>query len=370
MKCLCWITVITLFFAGVNGQVRNGLAQEKNASRKEASYYQRISDPKKGVWCQLCPRRCVIPEGKLGFCRARKNVDGKLYALGYGLPCAVHADPIEKKPFFHFLPKTQAFSIASAGCNLRCQFCQNWQISQVSPLETENYFFAPEKVVAMALKNGCPSIAYTYTEPTNFYEYMLETAKIAHQKGVLNVYHSNGYINPAPLKELCRYLDAANIDLKGFSPKFYSDVCEGELEPVLETIKTLKKEGVWLEITNLVIPGYNDDSQMLKAMCRWIKDNLGSDVPLHFSRFSPMYKMTGIVPTPVATLEKARDIARKAGLHYVYIGNIPGHPAENTYCPKCKKTVVVRVGYSVINNYVKDGKCEFCGQKIAGVWTR
>jgi len=224
--------------------------------------------------------------------------------------------------------------------------------------------------VAMALKNNCPSIAYTYTEPTNFYEYMLETAKIARQKGLRNVYHSCGYINPVPLKELCRYLDAANIDLKGFSAKFYQDVCEAELEPVLETIKTLKEKGVWLEITNLVIPGYNDDSQMLKAMCRWIKDNLGSDVPLHFSRFSPMYKMTGIAPTPVATLEKARDIALKTGLHYVYIGNIPGHPAENTYCPKCKKAVVVRVGYSVINNYIKDGKCEFCGQKIAGVWTR
>jgi len=335
---------------------------------KEALYYQRLKDKQKKLWCQLCPRGCIISNGELGFCRARKNIDGKLYALGYAQPCAVHIDPIEKKPFFNVLPKTLSFSFASAGCNLRCKFCQNWQISQASPLETVNKHSPPQDIVNAALKSGSRSIAYTYTEPTNFFEYMLDVAKIAKSKGILNVQHSNGYISPAPLKELCQYLDAVNIDLKGFSKSFYTKLCEAELGPVLETIKTLKASNVWVEITNLVIPGHNDDLDMIRKMCAWVKTSVGADVPVHFSRFYPMYKLTGVSPTPVSTLEKARDTALANGLQYVYIGNVPGHPGENTYCPHCKKMIIRRSGYNILENLVKNGKCPFCNGKIGGIW--
>lgn len=335
---------------------------------KEALYYQKTDSKKLTVSCLLCPRGCTIAEGETGFCRARKNIKGKLYSLGYAQPCAIHIDPIEKKPFYNYHPKSTSFSIASAGCNLRCKFCQNWQISQVSPLDTSNQHAPPDKIVSAAKSSGCKSIAYTYTEPTNFYEYMLDTAKIAKSKGILNVNHSNGYINQEPLKELCKYIDAANIDLKGFSNSFYNKVCEAELNPVLETIKTLKKSGVWVEITNLVIPGYNDDTSMITKMCEWIKRDVGIDTPIHFSRFYPMYKMTGVAPTPVATLERAREIALKTGLHYPYVGNVPGHPGDNTYCPNCKKMLVKRSGYSILENEIKNGRCKYCGAKIGGVW--
>jgi len=344
------------------------LTSKNSPSLKEALYYQKLDEKKNTVWCLLCPRGCTLSDGESGFCRARKNIKGKLYSLGFASPCAVHIDPIEKKPFFNVLPKSLSFSIASAGCNLRCKFCQNWQISQVSPLETMNSFSPPEKIVSMARTNECRSIAYTYTEPTNFYEYMFETAKIARSKGILNVCHSNGYINQEPLKELSKYLDAANIDLKGFSSAFYNKLCEAELEPVIETIKTLKRSGVWVEITNLVIPGHNDDTKMITNMCEWIRKDVGADVPVHFSRFFPMYKMTSIPPTPISTLERAREIALKTGLYYPYIGNVPGHPGENTYCPKCKKTLIRRAGYNMLENNLKNGKCKFCGERIGGIW--
>ena len=335
---------------------------------KEALYYQKLDEKQKKVRCQLCPRGCMIANGESGFCRARKNMDGKLYSLGYAQPCALHIDPIEKKPFFNVYPKTLSFSIASAGCNLRCKFCQNWQISQVSPLETTNRHSPPPDIVAAAMKSGSRSIAYTYTEPTNFFEYMLDVAKIAKSKGMLNVQHSNGYINPAPLKELCQYLDAVNIDLKGFSKSFYNKMCEAELDPVLETIKTLKASGVWVEITNLVIPGHNDDIEMIRKMCEWVKTSVGAEVPVHFSRFYPMYKLTGVSPTPVSTLEKAREAALAVGLHYAYIGNVPGHAGENTYCPHCKKMIIKRSGYNILENIVKTGKCPSCSTKIGGIW--
>jgi pyruvate formate lyase activating enzyme len=343
--------------------------QAGNLAQKEALYYSRIDQRARTVACRLCPRGCAIGDGETGFCRARKNTKGTLYSLGYGEPCALHIDPIEKKPFFNVLPATYSFSVASAGCNLRCKFCQNWQISQVSPLETMNTRMTPEGIANGAKGKGCKSVAYTYTEPTNFYEYMLETAKAARAHGLLNVQHSNGYINPEPLRELCKYLDAANIDLKGFSAGFYRTVCEAELDPVLETIKFMKKSGVWVEITNLVIPGYNDDMTMIRKMCDWIRENAGPDVPVHFSRFFPMYKMTGIAPTPVSTLERARECALKAGLHYPYIGNVPGHEGENTCCPKCKKIVILRSGYTLLENRLKGGKCPSCGEGISGIWT-
>jgi pyruvate formate lyase activating enzyme len=334
---------------------------------KEALYYDRLGG-NRGISCRLCPRACVIAAGDTGFCRARKHVNGKLVSLGYGAPCAVHIDPIEKKPFFHVVPKTLSYSIASAGCNLRCRFCQNWQISQVSPLETVNESLSPERVVDKAGERGCRSIAYTYTEPTNFYEYMFDTAKAAKARGMLNVSHSNGYINEEPLKALCAYMDAVNIDLKGFSSAFYRKLCEAELEPVLNTIVTLKRSGVWVEITNLLIPGHNDDSAMIADMCRWVVKEVGADVPVHFSRFFPMYRMTNVQPTPISTLERARDVALKAGLKYAYVGNVPGHAGEHTYCPTCTKLLIRRTGYNILETHLKNGQCRYCGAKIGGIW--
>ncbi len=333
---------------------------------QEALFYEKLSVQK--VQCRLCPWQCLIGNGKLGFCRARKNVAGTLYALGYGAPCSVHIDPIEKKPFFNYHPAAEVFSIASAGCNLRCKFCQNWEIAQVSPLDTENYSLSPRDIINQTIKEKCKIIAYTYSEPTNFYEYMLDICKLARKKGIKNVYHSNGYINPEPLKELCRYLDAANIDLKGFSEDYYRKICGAHLQPVLDTLIILKQKGVWVEITNLILPEENDDPEDIRKMCQWICTNLGPDVPVHFSRFYPTYRMKNLSPTPVKTLEMARDIALKEGLHYAYIGNVVGHPGENTYCPKCRKTVVKRVGYNILEIHLTNGACDYCGRTIAGRW--
>jgi pyruvate formate lyase activating enzyme len=320
------------------------------------------------IRCDLCPRQCRVPKGKRGACRVRENRDGKYYSLVYGAPCAMHLDPIEKKPFFHVLPASQSFSMATAGCNLQCKFCQNWEISQASPEEVYSYDVSPELAVKKAKEMGARSIAYTYVEPTIFYEYMLDIGLLARKAGLLNVCHSNGFINPGPLGDLCRVMDAANIDLKGFTETFYRDLCNGELSPVLETLKTLKKEKVHLEITNLVIPSMNDEMSVVKEMCLWINKELGPDTPVHFSRFYPLYKLRSVPPTPVSTLDKVRGAALSAGLEYVYIGNIPGHEAENTFCPKCKKRLIQRTGYMVGETQVKAGKCRYCGKPIPGIW--
>jgi pyruvate formate lyase activating enzyme len=296
------------------------------------------------------------------------NKDGTLYSLVYGKPCAVHVDPIEKKPFFHFLPGTTAFSIATAGCVLSCKFCQNWQISQAKPEDTDTYDLPPEKVVSNAVAYKCRSITYTYTEPTVFYEYMYDTAVIAKKQGIRNTMHSCGYINEKPLRTLSKYMDAADIDLKGFTEDFYSRICSGSLRPVLNSLAILKEEGVWLEITNLVIPTLNDDPKNIKEMSRWIVKNLGPDVPLHLSRFFPHYKLTNLPPTPIETLEGARKTALDTGLKYVYIGNIR-HEGENTFCTKCKKMLIERIGYFVKQNHIANGKCKFCSTSIAGVWS-
>jgi len=321
------------------------------------------------IQCELCPKRCRVPRGKRGACGVRENRDGKYYSLVYGNPCAVHLDPIEKKPFFHVLPATNSFSLATVGCNFQCKFCQNWEISQASPEDVYSYDISPEMMVKMAKEVKAHSVAYTYVEPTIFYEYMTDICHLARKEGLLNVTHSNGFMNPAPLKNLCKVMDAANIDLKGFSEAFYRDVCHGELNPVLETLKTLKREKVHLEITNLVIPTQNDDPSGIREMCLWIKRELGADTPVHFSRFFPLYKLRSLPPTPVSTLEKARSIAFSCGLEYVYVGNIPGHEGEHTFCPKCKKLLIQRVEYMVSENHLRDGKCEYCGKPIPGIWT-
>ncbi len=331
-----------------------------------ALYYKKLADNK--IQCLLCPRECVVSAGNKGFCRARKNINGEYYTLVHSNPCAVHIDPIEKKPLFHFLPGTTALSLATAGCNFTCKNCQNWDISQTSPEQTDNIEISPPQMVELAVQYQTPTIAYTYTEPSVFFEYMLDIAKLAHKNGVLNIYHSNGYLNPEPLAELIPYLDGANVDLKGFSEDFYKDITGGMLAPVLNTLKALKKGGVWLEITNLVIPAKNDSEKMIKEMCSWIKHELGADVPVHFSRFYPQYKLQNLPPTPAEILQKIARIAKNTGLDYVYIGNVAGAKEASTYCPRCSKILIERRGYSIRQINIANGKCKFCKKIIPGHW--
>jgi pyruvate formate lyase activating enzyme len=333
-----------------------------------ALFYQTLED--NWVKCLLCPNGCSVSDGNRGTCGVRENRGGKYYTLVYANPCAVHVDPVEKKPFFHVLPGSFSFSIATAGCNLHCKFCQNWEISQALPEDTYNIDLPPEQVVAQAQQMKAASIAHTYVEPTIFYEYMLAVGQLAKKAGVLNVYHSNGYINPEPLEKLADVLDAACIDLKAFTNKFYQDLSNGKLEPVLNTLQTLHRRGMLVEVVNLVIPQHNDRPEEITAMCRWIKENMGPLTPLHFSRFYPMHKMLSLHPTPVSTLEKARDLALQEGLKYVYIGNLPGHEAENTYCHSCGKMIISRRGYLIGEVTMKDGHCGHCGAAIPGIWKR
>lgn len=321
-----------------------------------------------GVKCLKCPHGCVLAPDELGICRSRVNHRGTVYAIAYGNPCAVHIDPIEKKPLNHFLPASRAFSIAAAGCNLRCLNCQNWEISQKTPLETKNADLMPERVVEACLAAGCESIAYTYSEPTTFYEYAYDTASLARGRKIRNVWKSNGFINEGPLRRLCKVLDAANIDLKSFDAGVYEKLNSAKLEPVLKTLKVFKEEGVWLEITNLVIPTWTDNLDMIRRMCDWLCASGLEDCPLHFSRFTPLYKLNQLPSTPISTLDKALEIAKKAGVRYPYIGNVPGHRAENTYCHRCGQLVIERRGYVITARQLKDGHCAACQAKIPGVW--
>ncbi len=339
-------------------------AQEAHV--REALYY--ISMPHRSVRCQLCPHRCVIADGQRGNCGVRENRGGRLYSLVYGNPCAVHNAPIEIKPFYHFLPGSRAYSIATAGCNLHCLYCQNWTISQRTPEETENYDLPPEAVVEGALRESTSSLSFTYSEPTVFYEYMLDSARLGRAEGLRSTVVSNGYINPEPLRELCRAVDAIKVDLKAFTRGFYERICSGELEPVLQTLRVIREEGVHLEIVNLVVPTLNDGEREHREMARWIVKNLGPDVPLHFNRFYPQYQLTSLPPTPLEALERARAIAMDEGIHYVYIGNVGQHPAENTYCAHCGRLLIHRRGVEVLANYISEGKCPFCGAPIPGVW--
>lgn len=336
-------------------------------SSKEAMYYKKLEDNK--VQCMLCFRECIISEGRRGICRNRENRKGILYTLVYSQPSAVHIDPIEKEPQLHMLPGTKILCIGTAGCIFRCKHCHNWHLSQ-KPIEEMYviYRLSPEEIINIALKENIPTISFTYNEPICFYEYVYDIAKLAKQHDLKILWHSNGAINPAPLKELLKYTDAVTIDLKGFTDKFYRDVCAAELKPVLRTLKIIKKEGVWLEIVNLIIPTLNDDPKDIERMCKWIKKNLGKDVPVHFSRFFPNYKLTNLPPTPIEKLEEAYRIAKKVGLEYVTIGNVPGHKYNSTFCPKCEKRLIHRIHFHVLSNNIKNGKCKFCGYKIAGIW--
>ena len=334
--------------------------------------YKRIAlfqeETARGIMCRICPNECVLKEGELSKCNNRKVNDSKLYTLAFGNPCSANVDPVEKKPLYHFLPGTRAYSIATAGCNLVCLNCQNWTISQTSPDKTRNYDLMPEEVVDECIKNSCSSIAYTYSEPVTFYEYVLETATLAKRAGIKNIIKSNGYINVEPLKKLCSVIDGANIDLKAFSESTYLKLTGGKLQPVLDSLKVYLDMGVWLEITNLVVPTWTDNLDEIEKMCKWLSNNGFSSTPIHFSRFYPMHKLDQLPPTPINILQKATEIASKEGLKYVYTGNVPGSEVTNTICPSCKSTLVIRQGFRIVSNTLKEGKCNNCAHTIEGVW--
>lgn len=318
---------------------------------------------KNTVICDLCPQNCIIGKGKIGFCGSRKNIDGKLYTLNYGRPIAIQIDPIEKKPLYHFYSGSDILSVGTVGCNFECQFCQNHQISRNPVATNTTQYYSPSEIVDIAIEKQCPSIAFTYNEPTIFGEYLLDIAKIAKKRGLKTVMVTNGYINQDPLKEIYQYIDAANVDLKAMEDDFYEKLCAGKLDPVLNTIKLLHKMNIFLEITNLIIPDYNDSEKSLLQLIHWIKKNLGTDIPLHFSAFYPAYKMQDVPRTPGATLEKVREMAVQSGLNYVYVGNIMSPNGYNTYCPNCKKLLIHREAYQIIENNLQNGQCS-CGQKI------
>jgi len=332
-----------------------------------AKHWEINNKEKNTIKCTLCPRYCIIPLDQQGFCGVRKNIEGKLYTLVYSNPVSTNIDPIEKKPLFHFLPGTTTFSFGTVGCNLACKFCQNWEIARAKPSDFNAHIVEPEEIVKAALDANCKSISYTYTEPTIFFEFVLETAKLAKKNGLKNIMVSNGYITKEAAEELYPFIDAINIDLKGFTEEFYKKTTGATLEPVLETLKLAKKMGLWLEITNLLLHDHNDDMEKIKQMCEWIKDNLGEDIPLHFSRSFPMHKMMDLVPTPEETLIKAKDTAEKVGLKYVYIGNVLLAGAEDTKCPECKRTMVKRHIHEIMENKIVSDACN-CGNRIAGIW--
>ena len=350
-------------FLLINRNIETGAVDKLT---REAMFYQRLEDG--SVQCGICFRRCLIPEAGRGFCRNRENRGGVLYSIVYGRPSAVHIDPVEKEPQLHFLPGSQILCLGTAGCNFRCQHCHNWHLSQRSIEEMDYIDLEPSEVVELALRKDIPSISFTYNEPISFYEYVYDVARLAKQKGLRIIWHSNGSINPEPLRELLRYTDAVTIDLKGFTNRFYSDVSQARLEPVLKTLQAIREAGIHLEIVNLIIPTLNDDAADIRRMCVWIKENLGPDVPLHFSRFSPAYKMTTIPPTPINKLEEAFSIAKEVGLNYVTIGNVPGHIYNSTFCPNCKKRIIHRRHFTVLENNIQDGRCKFCKTEIPGIW--
>jgi pyruvate formate lyase activating enzyme len=323
----------------------------------------------RGTKCLICPNACNVAEGSTSVCRNRVNYKGKLYTIAYGNPCSMNIDPVEKKPLFHFMPGSRTFSIATAGCNFACLNCQNWSISQASPKETRNYDLMPAKVITKSSESSCQSISYTYSEPITYYEYMYDTAVLARRSGIKNIMVSNGYINEKPLRALCKVLDAASIDLKSFDETIYMKLNDGRLQPVLDALKVFKQEGVWLEISNLVVPNWSDNAEMIKKMCGWLCQNGFQDTPLHFLRFQPLYKLSQLPPTPVPVLEKAKETALHAGIKYVYIGNIPGTEAISTVCPHCKKILVERKGFTILSNQIKNGACSYCGEKVPGKWS-
>ncbi|MBF0528274.1 MAG: AmmeMemoRadiSam system radical SAM enzyme, partial [Deltaproteobacteria bacterium] len=333
---------------------------------RPAMFYRKLTD--KRVECELCPRHCQVDDGRRGLCGVRENRGGEYVTLVHGRAVALNNDPIEKKPFNHFRPGTMVLSVATAGCNIACKFCQNWQISQFKPEEVDARYLPPEELVRMATAEKIPSLACTYSEPTIYYEYMYDLSRKAAEAGIKSVVISNGFISPEAVKKLAPVIAAYKVDLKSFSEDYYRDYCSARLKPVMTTLETLMGLGPWVEIVNLVVPGANDQEKDIRAMAKWIKTNLGEMVPLHFTRFHPMYKLRNLPPTPVATLEACQAAAAAEGLKYVYIGNVSGHPKQNTYCHKCQTLLIQRTGLWSVDIQLKDGRCPACRTAIPGVW--
>lgn len=356
---------------------------------REARHYLRLD---RNVQCKVCPNNCLLTPGDRSHCRNKVNVGGTLYTLAYGNPCTFHVDPIEKKPLYHFLPGSRSFSIATSGCVFRCLNCQNWEISQKKPEETKEargeefrlrpplperltaeqmrrLSLFPEDLAAVASELRCPSVSYTYSEPTAYYEYAFDSCRAVRERGLKNVLVSCGSIEERPLRDLAAHVDAAHVDLKGFDDEVYRKLNSGRLAPILNTLKTLKEVGVWVEIIHLAVPTYTDKIDTIRRMCDWVIGELGPDMPIHFSRFHPQHKLAHLPPTPTETLVRAREAARAAGLRYVYIGNVAGLPdAGTTFCPGCRRAIVERDGYSVTRLDVVGGRCRHCGHSISGVW--
>ena len=334
---------------------------------KLANWWETLPNGK--ILCTLCPRYCTIGNGQKGFCYIRENIDNKLYSTGYGHPTGFAVDPIEKKPLNHFLPGTGVLSFGTAGCNLGCKFCQNWTMSKAKLDETYSVNASPEDVVQLAIKYNTPSIAYTYNDPTIFGEYVIDISKLAREEGIKSVMVTAGYIDKNARKDVYKYIDAANVDLKAFSETFYHKLTFSHLNPVLDTLKWLKNEtDIWFEITTLLIPDENDSPDEIRQMCDWILENLGDEIPLHFTAFHPDFKMLDKPRTPASTLNTARSIALKAGIKYCYVGNVFNREGQNTYCPNCGEALIIRDWHSVETNKLTDGKCYKCGTKIAGVF--
>jgi len=329
---------------------------------KEAMFYQRLEGNK--IKCYLCNHRCIISPGEKGICKVRVNEGGVLYSLVYGKVVAHNVDPVEKKPLFHFYPGSKIYSIETAGCNFHCLYCQNWRISQLENGEIMGEELAPDDIIENAVASKCNSIAYTYTEPTIFYEYAFDIAKIAHKRALKNIFITNGYISEEALRNICPYLDAANIDLKSMSDTFYGKICGAKLKPVLDSIKLCYTLGIWLEITTLIIPGYNDSTEELKEIAGFIRE-IDKSIPWHVSRFYPAYKLTTVPPTPSMTLEKAVAIGKKTGSENVYQGNIG--EGEDTFCPRCRRRLIKRASFTIVENKIKNWSCPYCGKAIAGM---
>jgi pyruvate formate lyase activating enzyme len=344
-----------------------GQDHEDSQFVKEAKFYQKLENKK--IKCKLCPRECLVGDRERGYCGVRENRGGIYYSLVHSRVCAAHLDPIEKKPLFHYLPGTVAFSLATAGCNVNCKFCQNWDISQSRPEQVPAEYIPPQRVAELARQYNCPTIAYTYSEPVVFSEFLMDAADAGHAAGVRSIVVSNGYIQEEALKAAYGKMDAVKIDIKAFSESYYSKVVTGQLKPVLDTLVTLRKMGKWTEMVYLVVPTLNDGDAEFRSLAQWVKANLGADVPLHFTQFHPEYLLKNLPITPVPTLERAKAIADAEGLHFVYIGNVPGHPAQNTYCPQCRHMLVERVGFTASQLLIrKDGSCPFCRRAIPGIW--
>ena len=341
--------------------------QAEESFVQKAMYFRKIEGNL--VQCELCFRRCTIPEGRRGFCRVRENRKGELRSLVYGRPVSLQIDPIELEPMYHMVPGHKNLCVYTASCNFRCKHCQNWSISQSAPEQIPSMKITPKKIVEETLRQGCRSISHSINEPTVFYEMMVEVVQLAKQKGLLTLCHTNGGITRAPMVELLKFLDGVTVDLKSFNPIFYQEISEAKLEPVLEILKTIRESGKHLEIVNLIIPTLNDDMTDIRKMSRWIIQNLGKNTPIHFTRFSPQYKMTHLPHTPIRTLEQAMEIAKSEGINYVHVGNVVGHPANNTYCPKCNKKLIERTHFIMLKNHVKDGRCPECNEKIPGIWS-